>query len=77
MKTVELFPSMISVSINPFSLRFFFSNIFPDLSSITEIPELADLTNGTPFSTDLKIEDDKCCLGPVVLPNQASLVILT
>ena len=54
-----------------------FSKILPLLSTATEIPELADLRKKTDFSTDLKIWAARCCLGPVVFPNQASLVILT
>ena len=47
------------------------------LFTTTEIPELADLKKNTDFSTDLKICDAKCCLGPIVLPNHASLVMGT
>ena len=53
-----------------------FFKILPLLSTATEIPELADLRKKTDFSTDLKIWAARCCLGPVVFPNQASFVIL-
>ena len=66
-----IFDCKYPVEFNPLDF-----NIFPFLFIITEIPEFADLTRGTPFSTDLNIVAARCCEGPVVLPNHASLVIL-
>ena len=41
-----------------------------------EIPLLADLIKYFPFSTDLKILCEKCCLGPMESPNQPSSEML-
>ena len=42
-----------------------------------EMPLLDDLTIGMPSSMDLNCACTKCCLGPLTLPNQPSLLILT
>ena len=76
-KNVSLLRKVIFFSMYPFLFKSILFIIFPFKLVMTEIPELDDLINGTPFSTDLKICAARCCLGPVVFPNQASLVILT
>ena len=43
---------------------------------MAEMPLLADLTIYFPFSIDLKILCEKCCLGPMEFPNQPSSEIL-
>ena len=76
-KKVSSDESWVFMSIYPEELSLIFFKISPLLFTTTEIPELADLKKNTDFSTDLKICDAKCCLGPIVLPNHASLVIFT
>ena len=76
-KKVSSDDSPVFTSIYPIELRLILFKILPLLFTTTEIPEFADLKKKTDFSTDLKICDAKCCLGPIVLPNQASLVIFT
>ena len=76
MKKVELSPKPISDCKKPLLFKPSFFIIFPSELVITEMPELADLIRGTPFSTDLKIDAARCCFGPVVLPNHASFVTL-
>ena len=47
---LNLYLIEVSAEFNPLDFI-----IFPFLFIITEIPEFADLTRGTPFSTDLNI----------------------
>ena len=50
---------------------------FPVGSINAEIPLLADRAKFLPSSIDLKIEWEKCWLGPTETPNQPSSEILT
>ena len=75
-KVVFFFSILIVEFINPCLSKSIFFKIFPLELVKTDIPEFADLSNGTPLSIDLNIDAAKCCLGPIVFPNHASFVML-
>ena len=75
-KKVSLLSNLIVLSIYPEISSSIFSSILPLVFTKADIPEFATLIKTAPFSTERKICAAKCCLGPVVFPNHASLVTL-
>ena len=76
-KIVSLTNLTFSTSITPLWVDFILSSILPIGFIWADIPLLDDLYKFLPSSIALNIEWEKCCSGPMLLPNQPSSDMLT